>query len=145
MAATCSDVRRFGAGEEAPAREVTAAFYAAEGINPSFLADDRNYLLAAYVDGALAGFLVAYELPRLERGEPMTYLHRLDVLPEFHRRGAGRALVEKLKGLAAERGSFKMFVVTGEGNEPATKLYEATGGRRLAEADAVFEYRKEEA
>jgi ribosomal protein S18 acetylase RimI-like enzyme len=138
------DVKRLGPGDETLAREVAATFYGAEGINAAFLADDRNYLLAGYVDGAVAGFLVAYELHRLERGEPMTYLHRLDVLPEFHRRGVGRALVERLKALAGERRSFKLFVVTSESNEAATKLYEATGGQRLAEADAVFEYREEE-
>ncbi len=138
------DVKRLGPGDEALAREVAATFYDAGGINAAFLADGRNYLLAAYVDGALAGFLAAYELGRLERGEAMTYLHRLDVLPEFHRRGAGRALVEKLKALAAERGSFKMFVITSRDNDAATKLYEATGGRAIPGADAVFEYRENE-
>lgn len=138
------DVKRLGPGDEALAREVAAAFYDAGGINAAFLADGRNYLMAGYVDGALAGFLVAYELGRLERGEPMTYLHRLDVLPQFHRRGAGRALVEKLKGLAAERGSLKMFVITNRANDAATALYEATGGRMIPGADAVFEYRDNE-
>ncbi len=138
------DFNRLGPGDEEAAGEVAAAFYDAGGINAAFLADGRNYLLAAYVEGALAGFLVAYELPRLERGEPMTYLHRLDVLPQFHRRGAGRALVEKLKALAAERGSFKMFVITSRANDAATALYEATGGRTIPAADVVFEYREEE-
>jgi ribosomal protein S18 acetylase RimI-like enzyme len=134
------DVKRLGPGDEALAGEVAAAFYGADGINPSFLADDRNYLLAGYVDGALAGFLAAYELGRLERGEVMTYLHRLDVLPEFHRRGVGRALIEKLKALAAERGSFKMFVITSRDNDAATALYEATGGQIIRGSDVVFEY-----
>jgi ribosomal protein S18 acetylase RimI-like enzyme len=138
------DVKRLGPGDEALAREVTATFYGADRINAAFLAGDRNYLLAGYADGALAGFLVAYELGRLERGEPMTYLHRLDVLPEFHRRGVGRALVEKLKALAGERGSFKMFVITSRANEAATALYEATGGRVIPGADVVFEYRENE-
>ena len=85
------DVKRLGPGDEALAGEVAATFYGADGINAAFPADGRNYLLAGYVDGALAGFVAAYELGRLERGEAMTYLHRLDVLPEFHRRGVGRA------------------------------------------------------
>jgi ribosomal protein S18 acetylase RimI-like enzyme len=138
------DVRRLGPGDEKAAGEVATAFYDAGGINAAFLADGRNYLLAAYVEGAVAGFLVAYELPRLERGEPMTYLHRLDVLPEFHRRGVGWALVEKVKALAAERGSFKMFVITSRANDAATALYEATGARMIPAADAVFEYRENE-
>jgi ribosomal protein S18 acetylase RimI-like enzyme len=138
------DVRRLGPGDEALARELAAAFYGAEGINAAFLPEGRNYLLAGYVDGALAGFLVAYELGRLEREEVMTYLHRLDVLPEYHRRGVGRALVEKLKALARERGYFKMFVITSRTNDAATALYEATGGRVVPEADAVFEYRPDD-
>ncbi len=138
------DVRKLGPGDEALAAGVATAFYGNDDIHPAFLADDRNYILAGYVDGALAGFLVGYELGRLEREEVMTYLHRLDVLPEYHRRGVGRALVEKLKALARERGSYKMFVITSRDNEAATALYEATGGRTIPGADAVFEYRPED-
>jgi ribosomal protein S18 acetylase RimI-like enzyme len=134
------DVKRLGPGDEALAVELAKAFYGAEGINAAFLADGRNYLLAGYVDGALAGFLVAYELGRLERDEVMTYLHRLDVLPDYHRRGVGRALVEKLKELAGERSSYKMFVITSGDNEAATALYEATGGQIIRGSDVVFEY-----
>jgi ribosomal protein S18 acetylase RimI-like enzyme len=136
------DVRRLGPEDEALAVELGQAFYGAEGINVVFLEDDRNYLLAGYADGALAGFLVAYELERLERKEVMTYLHRLDVLPDYQRRGVGRALVEELKTLAQKRGSYKMFVITGRDNESATALYEATGGRIIPGADAVYEYRQ---
>ena len=135
------DVKRLGPGDEALAGEVAATFYGADGINAAFLADGRNYLLVAYVEGAVAGFLVGYELPRLERGKAMTYLHRLDVLPEFHRRGVGRALVENLKALAAERGSSKMFVITSRANDAATALYVATGGRVIPGSDVVFEYK----
>jgi GNAT superfamily N-acetyltransferase len=138
------DVKRLGPEDEALADEVAATFYDVDGINAAFLADDRNYLLAGYMDGALAGFLVAYELGRLERGEPMTYLHRLDVLPRYHRRGVGRALVEKLKELARERGSFKMFVITSQANDAAMALYGITGGRVILEADVVFEYRPDD-
>jgi len=137
------DVKRLGPGDEEAAGEVATAFYDADGINTAFLNDDRNYLLAGYLGGVLAGFLVAYELGRLEREEVMTYLHRLDVLPEYQRRGVGRALVEKWKALARERGSYKMFVIASQADDAATALYEATGGRMLPGADAVFEYRQE--
>ena len=138
------DVKRLGPEDEALAGEVAGTFYDVDGINAALLADDRNYLLAGYMDGALAGFLVAYELGRLERGEPMTYLHRLDVLPCYRRRGVGRALVEKLKELARERGSFKMFVITSQANDAAMALYGITGGRVIPEADVVFEYRPDD-
>lgn len=138
------DVKRLGPENEALAGEVAATFYDVDGINAAFLADDRDYLLAGYMDGALAGFLVAYELGRLERGESMTYVHRLDVLPRYHRRGVGRALVEKLKDLARERGSFKMFVITSQANDAAMALYGITGGRVIPEADVVFEYRPDD-
>jgi ribosomal protein S18 acetylase RimI-like enzyme len=135
------DIRRLGPGDEALALDVAATFYEVDAVTGAFLEDERNYLLAGYVDGALAGFLVAYELGRLERGEVMTYLHRLDVLPEWRRRGVGRALAEELTALARGRGSYKMFVITSRDNDAATALYEATGGRMIPGADVVYEYR----
>ena len=138
------DVRRLGPEDETLAVELAQAFYGAEGINVAFLQDDRNYLLAGYVNGALAGFMVAYELGRLEREEIMTYLHRLDVLPGYQRRGVGRALVEKLKALARERGYFKMFVITSRANDAAAALYKTAGGRIIPGSDVVFEFRPDD-
>jgi ribosomal protein S18 acetylase RimI-like enzyme len=90
------------------------------------------------VDGEFAGFLYAYELARLEREAPMMFLYSIDVLPERREKGVGKKLIEKLKSVCAGRGFMKMYVITGEENEAAVRLYESVGGKRQAEDDVIF-------
>jgi ribosomal protein S18 acetylase RimI-like enzyme len=132
------EVERLTTGDEDRAREIIDAFYPAGEFNEDFLSDRRNYLLAAYVDGEFAGFLYAYELARLEREAPMMFLYSIDVLPECREKGVGKKLIEELKSICAERGFMKMYVITGEENEAAKKLYGSAGGVRPAEDDVVF-------
>jgi ribosomal protein S18 acetylase RimI-like enzyme len=132
------EVKRLKTGDEDRARDVVEAFYPDGALNENFLSNESNYLLAAYVDNEFAGFLYAYELARLERKAPMMFLYSIDVLPEHREKGVGKKLVEELKSICAERGFMKMFVVTGESNEAAVKLYESVGGGRCADDDVVF-------
>lgn len=62
------EVKRLKRSDEALAQEIVSRFWPKGKLNPEFLAGDANYLLAAYVDGAFAGFLYAYELERVETG-----------------------------------------------------------------------------
>ncbi|UCE26059.1 MAG: GNAT family N-acetyltransferase [Candidatus Coatesbacteria bacterium] len=133
-----AEIKRLRSGDEGLAREIVGNFYPDGTLNEGFLSDGRNYLLAAYVNGELAGFLYAYELPRLDRPEPMMFLYSIDVLPEYREKGVGKKLIEELKFICVERGFMKMYVITGEENEAAMRLYESAGGRRCADDDIVF-------
>jgi ribosomal protein S18 acetylase RimI-like enzyme len=132
------EVKRLTKGDEGRARDVVKEFYPDGAFNEAFLYDERNYLIAAYVDGEFAGFLYAYELARLEREAPMMFLYSIDVLPERREKGVGKKLIEKLKSVCAGRGFMKMYVITGEENEAAVRLYESVGGKRQAEDDVIF-------
>jgi len=132
------EVKRLTTGDGDRARYVVEAFYPDGALNEAFLYDERDYLLAAYVDGEFAGFLYAYELARLERKAPMMFLYSIDVLPAHRGKGVGKKLIEKLKSICAGRGFMKMYVITGEENEAAMKLYESVGGHRCADDDVVF-------
>jgi ribosomal protein S18 acetylase RimI-like enzyme len=132
------EVKRLTADDDDRAREIINVFYPTSELNVAFLSDERNYLLAAYVEGEFAGFLYAYELARLERKAPMMFLYSIDVLPAHREKGVGKKLVKELKSICAERGFMKMYVITGEENEPAMSLYRAAGGTRYAEDDVVF-------
>ena len=136
------DVKRLRKGDEDPAREVVAAFWPEAQLNGEFFAKDTNYLLAAYVDGAFAAFLYAYELERLETARPMVFLYSVDVLEAYRRRGVATHLIEELKRICAERNVSKMYVLTDEANVAAMRTYQSTGGKRVSPDNVLFVYKE---
>jgi len=135
-------IKRLTTGDEARACEISEKIYGRK-IGPEqvseFLTNPLNHLLAAYIGGELAAFLVAYELQRNDGLPNMMYLHRIDTLEQYRRRGAGRALITELKRICRERGVCKMWVLS-ETTEGALGLYAATGGRLCEGAAVMFEY-----
>lgn len=102
-----------------------------------FLANPLNYLLVA-VDGERAlGYLFAYELQRPDREQSMIFLYDITVLEEHRKKGAGTALVERLKALCSNKHIMKMFVPTSRSNIPAVSLYQKTGAIISTDTDAV--------
>ena len=70
----------------------------------------------------------------------MLLIYELGVRPEYRRRRVGTALVEEAKRFCCQGGFMKMWVVSDASNAPAMRLYESTGGRRVAPDDVVFAY-----
>lgn len=137
-------VHRCVPGDEATALEAARALRSSTWTiaeAAAFLGDRNNYLLVAEVDGRPVGELVGYEMFRLDGIRPMMCLYELDVMVPYRRRGIGRALVEHLRDLCAERGYLKMWVLTDEDNEPARALYEACGGEVQADAPVLYWWR----
>lgn len=134
------EIKRLTQGDEESAREIVSRFLPDGQLNDEFLANQTNYLLAAYVDNSLAGFLYAYELDRLEQDKPMMFLYSIDVLPEYRRQGIGKRLIVELKRICAERSVSKMFVLTDEENTAAMRLYQSTKGKRVLSDNALFVY-----
>jgi ribosomal protein S18 acetylase RimI-like enzyme len=138
------EVKRLKPGDEEEAGRIAERWYSGKGEVAeyrAFLSEKENYILAAYSEGELAGFLIGYELKRLETSQPMMLLYTIDVLPEYQRKGVGKKLVNDLKRLCTRRGALKMFVITNESNQPAMALYSSTGGKRESTDDVVFVYR----
>lgn len=135
------EVRRLGVGDEDRAIEIAERIYG-RSIGPTdlpaFLANDLNHLLAAYIDGQFAAFLVAHELQRNDGLPNMMYLHRIDTVEEHRRKGAASAIINELIRLAKERGCCKMWVIAD--NEIAGRLYESTGGKRCTGDDVIYDY-----
>jgi ribosomal protein S18 acetylase RimI-like enzyme len=136
------DVKRLGHGDEDLTREVVAAFWPEGKLNEGFFTKETNYLLAAYVDGAFAGFLYAYELERLETDRPMVFFYSIDVVEAYRRRGVAARLIGELKRICAERNVSKMYVLTDEANAAAMKTYQSTGGERVSPDNVLFVYKE---
>jgi ribosomal protein S18 acetylase RimI-like enzyme len=122
-------------------RLVTAASHLFDGpaepaATSRFLAEDGHHLLVAYEDGRAVGFVSGVEVTHPDKGTEM-FLYELAVDAPARRRGIGRALVERLAGVAREAGCYGMWVVTDRDNDAARATYEGTGA--LPETDQVVE------
>jgi len=118
-----------------PAEERDGHEVAAEYLR-TFLADERNVLLAALEDGRPVGMALAYRVARVDRPQQMMMFYEIGVSPASRRRGVGAMLIETLKRICRDHGILKMWVPTNESNTAAMRLYASCGGVRVA-ADSV--------
>lgn len=136
------EVRRLGPADVALMRGLSEMFGAAfadpetyGGAPPDdaylrdLLAKDHVFALAALLDDAVVGGLVAYELDKFERARREVYIYDLAVAESHRRKGIATALIGHLRGLAASRGAWVIFVQADYGDDPAIALYEKLGTR----------------
>lgn len=95
----------------------------------SALAKEHVFALVAEAKGEVVGGLVAYELEKLEQARREVYIYDLAVAATPRRRGVATALIAYLRGLAAERGVWVIYVQADYGDEPAIALYTKLGLR----------------
>ena len=95
----------------------------------SLLAKEHVVVLAALNGEEVVGGLVAYELDKFERARREVYIYDLAVAEEHRRRGIATALIEHLRGIAAQRGAWVVYVQADYGDDPAIALYEKLGAR----------------
>jgi aminoglycoside 3-N-acetyltransferase I len=75
------------------------------------------------------GALVAYELPKLEQARSEFYIYDLAVVETHRRQGVATALIEAVRGIAADCGGWVVYVQADYGDEPAVALYSKLGTR----------------
>jgi ribosomal protein S18 acetylase RimI-like enzyme len=97
-----------------------------EDATRAFLADDRHHLFIAYVDDEPAGFVSGVETIHPDKGGEM-FLYELGVDDAYRRRGVATALVERLIGLAGERGCTGVWTGTEKDNTAALATYRRAG------------------
>ncbi len=98
------------------------------------LAAGRRAILAAWLDGALAG-TVTLDLAFPQNQPRRAQVEKLLVDPAFRRRGVGRALLARVEQAAARLGRRGLTLDTREG-APAEALYRATGWREAGRIPA---------
>lgn len=87
------------------------------------VADGRTVLIGADVDGALAGFAHAFDLPELISGRRAGQLDDLFVRAEARGSGVARALIAHLVQMGAARGWTHLRWLVPQGNAAARQLY----------------------
>ena len=105
----------------------------------AYLADERNYLLLAYLDdGAAVGFVRGTALRRLDGPERQMFLYEIDVAPEHQRQGVGTALIRALEQICRDERFAEMFVFTNRSNTAAMGLYASTGAHTESDDEQMF-------
>lgn len=135
-------VRQLASGDTALLRELNVLFgdafhdtetYWAQPPSDTYLtgvlARDHIVVLVALSREKVVGGLVAYELDKLERARRELYIYDLAVAATHRRQGIATALIELLREIAAERGSWVIYVQADYGDAPAIALYEKLGTR----------------
>ena len=110
---------------DAQARLVTHGF----GDTPHF------EVLLAEVEGAPGpvGYALLFPTYSTFLAQPTLYLEDLFVLPDFRRRGIGKALLREGVRLAFERGCGRMEWTCLDWNTSAQEVYDRLGAHRLSE------------
>ena len=105
-----------------------------------FLADERNILMVAEVNGQPVGQIFGYILQRFDARAPMLFLYSIDVVESHRRQGIGRRLIERFREIGRESGCGETFVFTDVSNRPAVKLYAALDGIPTDPDRVMFEW-----
>ena len=84
-------------------------------------------VIIAYAGETPAGFALFFHNYSTFLGKPGLYLEDLFVVPEYRGHGYGRALLQHLAALAAERGCGRFEWTVLDWNEPAIGFYKKLG------------------
>ena len=106
----------------------------------TFLANPDALLIVARWEGTPCGFLTAYRLPRFDGLGSEVNLYEIGTHEDYRQRGVATAMIAELKRWAEEVGAVNIWVLTEIDNEPAQRLYAATGGVRDEPPVVMFEY-----
>ena len=142
MAVSDWQVRRLGQGDDGLFGAMNRLFgkvfedaetYGAKPPSPDYvaklLARDDVFALVIVDEGAVFGALVAYELVKFESERSEVYIYDLAVAEAQRRLGVATAMIEHLRGLAAARGAWVIYVQADHGDDPAIALYSKLGVR----------------
>lgn len=135
-------IRRLGSADAALLRKLNALFsdafadpetYAAapptEAYLEDLLAKQHVVALVALAGDEVLGGLVAYELDKFERMRREFYIYDLAVAARHRRRHVATDLIAHLRGIAARRGAYVIYVQADYGDDPALALYDKLGAR----------------
>ena len=95
----------------------------------ALLSSECFFAVAAIDAGCVVGGLAGYELRKFEQPRSELYIYDLAVREPHRRRGIATALIERVKGMARDRGAWVIYVQADLGDDPAIALYSGLGSR----------------
>lgn len=107
-----------------------------------FLSNSMNWIFACIENNRIIGFAYGYELNRLNNIGNMLYIHEVGVLPEYHRQGIGKQILNGIKASCKLLGICRIFLFTERSNIPACALYESVGGEQAHNDDVSYFFNK---
>lgn len=107
-----------------------------------FLLNPMNWIFACIEDNRIIGFAYGYELNRLNDIGNMLYIHEVGVLPEYHRQGIGKQILNSIKVLCKLSGICRFFLFTEKSNIAACALYDSVGGEPAHDDDVSYFFNK---
>jgi len=90
-------------------------------------------VLFAMIDGREVGFALYFISFSTFLGKAGLYLEDLFVLPEYRKRGIGKALLEELAHIAVDRGYGRMEWAVLDWNEPSIGFFRSLGAVDMSE------------
>jgi len=129
-----SELRVLGPADADLARAAARRFKGAAADLRGWLESGRHLMIVALEGRSPVGWAYGYELPRVDRAEPMWLLYEIDVAGSHRRRGLGKALLGRFRDEAGG----PVWLLTNEENTPAMRLY--AGGHRPNRDDVLFRF-----
>ena len=105
---------------------------------PALQQQPQALVLLGCVNGRAVGLATCFQGFSTFAARPLLNVHDLAVLPEFRRRGVGRALLLAAERHARERGCCKLTLEVREDNVTARGLYAERGFRDFELAGASY-------
>jgi len=90
--------------------------------------------------GELAGFVLAYRLPRLDGEAAQLFVYELGVTSQYWHGGIGTSLMGYVRELVDEESLMEAFVLADQRNDAAVRLYPSTGGHVEGAGNVLFVY-----
>jgi ribosomal protein S18 acetylase RimI-like enzyme len=116
--------------------EATRRFTGVASGAAAFLQSPGTIAFIAVADHEVQGWCWGYSLARPD-GTSMLYLHNLEVAESCRRQGIGRGLLRAFMEAGVQVGAGKMFLITGEDNVAACRLYESMGAGLATQGPTV--------
>lgn len=95
----------------------------------SLLSGDSFIAVVALEGEQVVGALAGYELRKFEQERSEIYIYDLAVRLGYRRRGLATGMIECLRGIAAARGAYVIYVQADYGDDAAIALYTKLGAR----------------
>jgi aminoglycoside 3-N-acetyltransferase I len=104
----------------------------------AILGNDMMLVAAALQDDEVAGYALAYLLPRLDNGRDMMMIYHLFVQEKYQRQGIATRLMQMLLEYGNEHQIHYTCLITQQDNEKAIALYTKLGGKLHPTNNQVF-------